>query len=174
MLVFPDERVRYSYCRPCEPLIFEMGLSLAEAFVPTVSPCAGIPFFIQMRPKASTPEDRRSHWPRTMNGKLLMERINGLPKREKLKRAPSFDKLVLEAGSLRIGVQRAILEWIFPKFSLAVTYTIACVDPDKNAVWRIEPSFGGGPPIAQWDTKNDVRQNLLEVVRPTPANHAPA
>ncbi len=161
VLVFPDERVRYSYCQPCVPLVFELGVNLVESFVPTVKPMGDIPFFIRMRPKDSTPDDTRAYWPGPMNGRLSMERIRQLPRDQKLKAAPNFGKLALELDSLRFGVQRAVLDWIFPRFSIAAFFTIATIDPDKNGVFRIEASFGGSL-LTQWDTEQTVRQNLLQ------------
>lgn len=161
VFVIPSERVRYQFCKPCAPLVFELGLNLVQCFVPTATPCDDLPFFIRMRPATSTPTDTRARWPIPMDGKLSMKRIRELPVRDRLKTPPNIAPLALEAGSLRVGVQQALLAWIAPAVSIHVCYTIATIDPDRNGKWRIEALFVNQV-CGQWDAANDTRQNLLQ------------
>lgn len=164
VIVLPREAVDYSYCRPRVPLEVELALNLVQCFVPTDNPSDDLPYQLRFR-RTDTSAVPYRDWPIPLAGKLPVARIKDLRGGLKLRRSPSTCKLVLKADSFRVGIQQSMLAWVFPAFSVRVCYTIGTVDPDKNADWRVESYFGGRH-LHQWDAKNDLKQDLFEVVRP--------
>jgi hypothetical protein len=163
-IVLPREAVDYTFCKPRAPVEVRLSLNLVQCFVPAEHPPDGLPYRLQfVRVGEEAPSYRL--WPIPLDGFLPLERIKDLRGGLKLRRAPSVCKLVLKADSFRVGIQQAMLAWVFPAFSVRVCYTLGTVDPDKNAVWRVESYFGGRH-LHQWDAKNDLKQDLFEVVRP--------
>ncbi|HVM91034.1 MAG TPA: hypothetical protein VMU11_04020 [Verrucomicrobiae bacterium] len=164
VIVLPKEAVDYTFCKPRVPLEVELILNLVQCFVPTDQPSNDLPYQVRFR-RTGEPVVPYRDWPIPLAGRLSVERIKGLKGGLKLRRSPSTCKLVLKTGSFRVGIQQAMLGWIAPGFSVRVCYTLGTVDPEKNAVWRVEALFGGHV-LNQWDAKNDLKQDLFEVVRP--------